>query len=148
MNKISKVIILSLMVGAAYSADTQMSRYTTMKESVPIKKVDLLQQNITINFSPNVRTIDDALKQLLVNSGYQLETTASQDKYTQAMLANNLPATQRVIENASLKQSLLALTGDQFDIVVDPINRIISFKIKPTVLAIYLNEKGSTNGQG
>jgi hypothetical protein len=40
MNKISKVIILSLMVGAAYSADTQMSRYTTMKESVPIKKVD------------------------------------------------------------------------------------------------------------
>ena len=128
--------------------ETQISRYTFQEEVIPENKVDLLQQNITISFSPNVTTVGMALEQLLGNTGLKLQKAQDQDKYTHAMLANNLPATQRVIENASLKQALLALTGDKFDIVVDPINRIISFKIKPTVLAIYLNEKGSTNGQG
>ena len=125
--------------------EIQISRYTTQKEEIPSNKIDLLQQNISISFGPSITNIKQALEQLLENTGLRLQNSQNQDEYTQAMLANPLPATQRVIQNASLKQTLLALTGDKFDIVVDPIHRIISFKIKPTVKAIYLNQQGNNN---
>jgi hypothetical protein len=55
------------------------------------------------------------------------------------MLKNKLPVTQRTIQNANLKQALEALTGNNFNVVLDPITRQINFKIKSKVLAIYLN---------
>lgn len=124
------------------SEQTQISRYVSQKEEIPESKQNLLDQNISVEFDSNVETLRDAINQLLLNSGYRLRNINHQDKYIKAMLANPLPATQRTIQNATLKQALLMLTGHQFIIQLDPINRIIDFKIRPTVLAIYLNNQG------
>lgn len=124
---------------------SRISRYTTQEEIIANNKIDLLQQNISISFSPSVITIKDAIDQLLQNSGYRLEPTDSQTIYTQTMLANVLPATQRSFQNATLKQILLALTGNNFQVVDDPVRRIITFKILPTIKAVYINQ-GTQNG--
>jgi conjugative transfer region protein (TIGR03748 family) len=126
-------------------ASTQVSRYTFAKEYIPNQQSNLLDQNISIIFNNKVATIDGAITLLLFNSGFRLQAQNHQDQFTKLMLANSLPATQKSIKNATLKQTLLALTGRKFKIVVDPIHRLISFKIKPTVLAIYLNNKGDIN---
>lgn len=121
---------------------TQISRYVSQKEYIPNNQINLLDQNISIIFSNKVTTINDAVALLLFESGFRLQPVKQQDKYTKLMLDNSLPAIQQVIKNKTLKKSLLDLTGHQFKIVIDPIHRIITFKIRPTVLAMYLNNQG------
>jgi conjugative transfer region protein (TIGR03748 family) len=115
----------------------QKSRYTFSENQIPTNHVNLLQQNISITFGEGVVTINDAVKQVLVNSGYQLDSR--QDVYTTAILSAPLPATLRSIQNATLEQVLLALTGNNFKIEEDPIHRLINFKIKPKAKALYVN---------
>ncbi|WP_150467618.1 hypothetical protein [Francisella sp. SYW-9] len=139
----TKSITPSLVVPATNHIENtpniRVSRYVTQKEYIPLNHVDLLSQNISIRFSPSVLTVADAIKQLLQNSGLVLIDSQYQDRYTKQMLKNKLPTTQRTIENATLKQALEALTGNNFNVVLDPITRQINFKIKSKVLAIYLN---------
>jgi conjugative transfer region protein (TIGR03748 family) len=145
MKKTSEVHNLAVAEVKTPTQVSRISRYTTQVEGIASNKIDLLQQNISISFSPSIITIKDAIEQLLQNSGYRLEPSDTQTIYTQTMLANVLPATQRSFQNATLKQILLALTGNNFQIVDDPVRRIITFKILPTVKAIYLNQ-GTQNG--
>jgi hypothetical protein len=166
MKQINLLVILSMVAGIGYSAESVTIEhyvrpshnalvslqetgehgnnyiYADMKS---ISDINLLDQNISIKFGSHVVTIDDAIDKLLLNSGYKLAGINNQDQYTQAMLANKFPATQKSITNASLRQSLLALTGNNFDMIVDPIHRIISLKIKPSVKALYFKEQEHTN---
>ena len=133
-----KLILITLFASSfGYAETIQTSRYTSVEQVIPQNNIDLLTQNISITFSPDIVTVGEAVNQLLENSGYQL--TKYPDKYTSIMLKNKLPATQKSIKNANLEQVLIALTGKQFNIIDDPVNRIVGFKIKPKVLAIYLN---------
>ena len=166
MKQINALVILSMIAGIGYSAESQSIDKLTHKsanslvsvqqsgkhgnnyiytdmQSIP--NVNLLDQNISIKFGADVKTINDAINTILTNTGYKLTKADKQDQYTQAMLSNNFPATQKSINNASLRQSLLALTGNNFDMIVDPIHRIIDFKIKPSVKALYFKGQANSN---
>jgi len=166
MKKINTLVILTMIAGIGYSVESQSIEKPIHKsanslvsvqqsgkhsnnyiyadmQSIP--DVNLLDQNISIKFGVDVKTINDAINTILTNTGYQLIKLDKQDQYTQAMLANNFPATQKSINNASLRQSLLALTGNNFDMIVDPIHRIIDFKIKPSVKTLYFQKKENSN---
>ena len=120
----------------------QTGRYTTQVNGLKEYQIDLLQQSVSIKFNDSVQTIHQAIDALLKFSGFHLLPLNHQNKLAQVMLSNPLPNALRDIKQATLKQALSGLTGDVFNIVVDPIYRTIAFRPKASIAALYdMNNK-------
>jgi len=77
------------------------------------------------------------MRYILRFSGYSLVDYKNLPREVQAMVALPLPQVDRKLGPVSLQEGLLTLAGDSFGLLVDPVHRLISFRLKPTLQAIY-----------
>ena len=127
---IISLILLNQTVNADTQA-TQISRYLTIQNQALVAQQNLLQQTFQVKFPNSVKTIEDAIKHLLRFSGYSLVEKNILSKEAQNLLPLPLPQTHRNLGPLSLEDGLITLIGNPYGLLIDPIHRLISVRLKP-----------------
>jgi conjugative transfer region protein (TIGR03748 family) len=138
----NKIIISGVLIGASIMsvqsfADIQKSRYVTTNTGLASYQKNLLSQTVNMTFPASIKTIGEAVNYLLRFSGYSVVNVKQQSEAMQAIMSQELPETLRQINNATITQALLGLVGDSFQVLYDPVHRLISFSLKPKEKPIY-----------
>src|SRR5690606_15000258 len=81
-------------------------------------------------FSRQVKTIGQAVDQVLLNTGYRI---VSEDKLPPAVatiLKQSLPLSQRKLGPIRIVDALNLLVGKQvYSLLIDPVHRLVTFKL-------------------
>jgi len=128
--------IVALVICAAVSprlnaAEEQVGRYSTLPELPTAAQVDLLAATVTVSFPARIYTVGEAVKYLLQRSGYRLADAQVLPHETTDLLALPLPAVHRNLGPVTLVQALETLAGPSFQLINDPVHRLISFELCP-----------------
>ena len=108
--------------------DIQVGRYSLFAATPTEAQTDPLQATITVQFPDAVRTVGEAVRHLLQQSGYRLaepEATGPESAYLMALA---LPAVQRSLGPMALRQALETMAGPAFRLVEDPVHRLVAFE--------------------
>lgn len=81
-----------------------------------------------INFSPNIKSVGQAINYLLLDTGYKL-TRHHPDPRVHQLFRLPLPKIHRNMGPLTLEQALSVLAGEPWQLAVDPINRLVSFQL-------------------
>ena len=137
--KKNKVIILkmiltfciSLTTGAAFSEENekQFGRYLTVNQEQK-SLVSILDMPIQREFPKSVETVGQAVEYTLKGTGYHLLTAEHSSPDLKALYAYELPLSERKILPTTLKAGLLKLVGQAYQIVLDPVHRQVTFKVR------------------
>ena len=136
------VIVLSLL-GVISSqpvmADERLpvGRYLTAPNQARPEQVELLNQTLHVRFPAKVRTVSDALHYLLRFSGYALLDNHHLPPEIQHMVTLPLPECDRNLGPITLQNALLTLIGQPFGMLVDPVHRLIGFRLLPAYTSLY-----------
>ncbi|SSC09273.1 PilL [bacterium endosymbiont of Bathymodiolus sp. 5 South] len=118
----------------------QIDRYTIINKIETPAQANLLSVVISVKFAQHVITVKQAIEELLVKSGYDLDSNYESEKI------NNfkLPEVHREIGPIPLKRAIKVLLGPAWDLQVDEISRSIQIvQIGDTALQI-LNPNART----
>lgn len=121
-------------VPADASADVdevQVGRYSTLPPVATAAQADLLAAIITVRIPDSVQTVGEAVRYLLLRSGYRLQAMEAMNADTVDLLALPLPAVHRAFGPIVLRHALEMLVGPAFRLVQDPQHRLISFELCP-----------------
>ncbi len=127
-------LAISLTATMAMAGNTPMQggRYTVVAPVATAAQADPLQTMVTIRFpEPNITTVGDAIRYLLRHSGYHLAESDSADPAMAALLDHILPKVHRHLGLMTLQNMLATLVGTVYQVVVDPVNRLIAFDLAP-----------------
>lgn len=116
---------------------TPIARYLSVQNQPLPEQKNFLQQVFQVHFSRDVRTIGDAVHYLLRPSGYRLADEHFLPKEAQSLLLQPLPEVNRKLGPMRLKDGLETLVGFPFNLVIDPVHRLIGFRLKPDFQSIY-----------
>ena len=108
--------------------DAQVGRYSVIAAVPTEAQVDLLATTLTIRFPERIQTLGESVRYLLQRSGYRLSSTASIGPDTVTLFALPLPAVHRSLGPMTLREALETLAGPAFNLVQDPIHRLITFE--------------------
>ena len=110
------------------ASDIQVGRYSLFATTPTEAQADPLQAMITVQFPDRVRTVGDAVKHVLRQSGYRLAGTEATGPASAYLMALPLPAVHRSIGPMSLKRALETLAGPAFLLIEDPVHRLVAFE--------------------
>lgn len=128
------------MAHAASAADTtRVGQYLSVKNEALAIQQDLLTQTFQVKFPANVKTVREAMQYILRFSGYALASDSQLVTPVKAMLVLPLPLAHRALGPITLQDGLIALAGNTFTLLADPVHRLISFRLKPSLQSLYPN---------
>jgi len=129
------ILLLNLSLSQVAFADSTITgQFLTVQNAPLVAQQDLLQQAVQVRFPLSVISIKDAMTYLLKESGYGL---VAGDSFSESMLKNPLPLVDRNFGPITLEEGLTTLVGDNFQVLVDPVHRLISFRLKPTFTTLF-----------
>ena len=108
--------------------DIQVGRYSLFAATPTEAQADPLQGTITVQFPDRVRTVGDAVKHLLQQSGYRLAGSEATGPTSVYLMALPLPAVHRRVGPMPLKRALETLAGPAYRLVEDPVHRLVAFE--------------------
>ena len=108
--------------------DIQVGRYSLFAATPTEEQVDPLQATVTMLFPKTVWTVGDAVRHALAESGYRLAGSEVLAPDTAYLFAMPLPEVHRQLGPMSLQQALETLTGPAFQLVEDPVHRLVAFE--------------------
>ncbi|MFZ1493366.1 MAG: hypothetical protein WAU60_08120 [Candidatus Competibacter denitrificans] len=76
------------------------------------------------------RTVLEGLLEVLNGSGYQLAAQAAADPEIDRLYRQPYPENQRTVGPRALKEVLERLAGPAWLLVIDPLNRLVSFEVR------------------
>ena len=109
------------------SADEVLGRYSVLRET-PTASSDPLAISVNRRFGPDVVSVEDAVRALLVGTGVSLSSAESGPAARAAALARVLPAELRAIEATTLREALQRMVGTSLALVEDPARHLVSFE--------------------
>lgn len=110
---------------------TQVGRYSSIENTPTISQKNPLLAISQFKFNARIKTVGQALTQVLQDTGYSLVYENQLPVSVRDVLLKALPITQRELGPISVSDALRVLIGDQvFNLVVDPVHRLITFKLK------------------
>ena len=112
----------------AYASDLQVGRYSLLSAEPTEAQTDLLGTTVTVHFPAQIQTVGEAVGHLLRRSGYRLADTEALAPETMGLLALPLPTVHRQLGPMPLRRALETLAGSTFDLVQDPVHRLIAFE--------------------
>lgn len=131
--------VTTFAVSNVFADDVAISRYLTVPIKPLISQEYLLQQHLQIKFPQSVLTIRQAIDYVLQFSGYRLVANSQMSQQAIVMLDQSLPTIDDTLDPMTLEQILTTLAGDAFAILVDPVHRLIGFKLKSAYQQLYIN---------
>jgi type IV pili sensor histidine kinase/response regulator len=96
-----------------------------------VAQADLLAAIIMVRIPESVQTVGEAVRYLLLRSGYRLLAEEAMNADAIDLLALPLPAVHRAFGPIVLRHALEMLVGPAFRLVQDPQHRLISFELCP-----------------
>lgn len=117
---------------SAATDEVQVGRYSTLPPVATVAQADLLAAIITVQIPESVQTVGEAMRYLLLRSGYRLLAEEAMPADTVELLALPLPAVHRAFGPIALRHALEMLAGPVFRLVQDPQHRLISFDLCPS----------------
>ena len=133
-------LILLLLLSQCYvtisdaHTTTQVERYTSIESKPTLGQLDLLEQIMQIHFSQKIQTIGQAIDHVLRPTGYSLIPTHTLHPKVQYLLLKPLPLVDRELGPMRLNEALRVIVGPAFDVLHDPLHRLISFKVRSEYL--------------
>ncbi len=117
--------------------DAQVGRYSVIAAVPTEAQADLLATTLTVRFPERIQTLGEAVRYLLKRSGYRLAKIESIGPDTVTLFALPLPAVHRSLGPMSLRDALATLAGPAFNLVQDPVHRLVTFeRCSPDRLAV------------
>lgn len=113
------------------SQAVSVSRYSTVSLSAVAAQRQPLTAVISLNLNRNATTVLHAIEQVLYDSGYRL-STMHPDKRVNQLFNLPLPKIHRTLGPITVSQALKTLAGSPWELVVDPINRLVTFQLPDT----------------
>jgi type IV pili sensor histidine kinase/response regulator len=107
----------------------QTGRYSYIKNIPPVDQLNPLKVVIKTTIPQSVDTVGETVKFLLARSGYVLAEDSVLSKEAKALLSLPLPQIHRNIGPMTLDRALLTLSGEAFELVVDPVHRKIAYEL-------------------
>lgn len=129
------VVSCLFITSAALATETMQStqlvtnRYTLTQLGPTVAQQDLLSAIVQLHFSARVKTVGDAMQLVLRGSGYHLAPTKTSNKVLQQLAAYPLPTVQRHLGPMTIRDALQTLASPAFTLIVDSVNREVSFKL-------------------
>jgi conjugative transfer region protein (TIGR03748 family) len=126
------ILILTLLVATQSVAApdaVQVGRYLTVEPVPTAEQLHPLKVVIDVRFPRSVHTVGGAVQHLLPPSGYQLADTRNADRHVSILMSRPLPEVHRRIGPATLQDALAALAGEGWQLEVDPVHRLVSFRL-------------------
>lgn len=120
-------ILGSVFIQGVYAAPPVHSGYAIIAEK-PMP-TDLSQ---SIYVEVRGRTVLEGLLEMLNGTGYRLASEAAADPEIGCLYEQPYPENQRQVGPIELGAALERLAGPGWQLVVDPVNRLVSFEVKPS----------------
>ena len=112
---------------AATPPSERIDRYTVLSNAASPEQ--LMPLNAVT--SQRLRgTVDDGILQLLAGTGYQLFRRNAPESIG-ALLAKPIATTALRFRRVRIIEGIHAVAGPAVDVLVDPVNRLVSFEVKP-----------------
>jgi len=139
-NKARPVVVLSVNLMSAcvvvapqlHANEVQVGRYSMLSATPTEAQADLLATSIQVQLPKRIHTIGEAIHYLLQRSGFRLAASEAMAPDTTVLFDLPLPAVHRNLGPISLRKALETLAGPAFQLVQDPMHRLIAFE--PCVL--------------
>lgn len=113
----------------------QVARYSTVAPAPTAAQVNPLDALVAIVFPDQLTNVAEALHYVLRRSGYQLAPVEAGDPAMSALAKQPLPDVHRRLGPISVATALRTLTGSAWSMVLDPVNRLVSFERSPEYAA-------------
>ena len=110
--------------------DMQSSRYITISNA-PVTSDDYsISTVVQENFPPTVMTVGDAISEILSQTSYRLLQPSKNDPLGRDLYSQPLPGYLRSVGPESLQNALLQLSGNVYQVVIDPVHRLVTFRLR------------------
>ena len=107
----------------------QTDRYTLAKVAIDDGQANPMKTIISINYPPVVKTVGQGIRYTLERTGYRLAKSLNSDPKMTVLLDLPFPEVQRNLGPLSVTQVLKTLAGPAFELVIDPVHRLVSFDL-------------------
>jgi len=107
----------------------KIGRYANVDPVATSEQAQPLSVVVTVSFTDRVHTVGDAITHLLSRSGYRLADANRSDPVLPTLLNQPLPLIHRHLGPITIENALVTLAGEAWDLVVDPVNRLVSFEL-------------------
>lgn len=124
-------VLLSPALANSQSQAISVSRYATVSLSAVEAQRQPLTAVISLNLNRNATTVLHAIEQVLHDSGYRL-STMHPDRRVNQLFSLPLPKIHRTLGPITVSGALKTLAGSPWELVVDPINRLVTFQLPDT----------------
>ena len=121
------MVVLTLLFVHSLTAEVQIGRYATVRALPTEAQRDVLSMQLTRHFDTNVKTVGDAVAEVLKEVGYSLSDPATADTRRQRLLQLPLPNTHRRLGPVTIRDMLATLAGPGWQLVEDPVDRLVTF---------------------
>lgn len=130
--RIAIVLFVVLLSGVANaSADVQIARYTTYSPVPSMQERDPLSSVVQMIFPKNILTLDQAFDYLIRRTGYKMAPLENSDPLLPLLLVSEVPQVHREIGPITVEDAMKTLAGEPWEFVIDPVNRYVSFELRP-----------------
>jgi type IV pili sensor histidine kinase/response regulator len=123
------IVLFSFSAISQAEENYRISRYATINPVATPEQAKPLSVVVSLDFTDQVRTVGEALQHLLSRSGYQLADLNASDPALPILLKKPLPLIHRKLGPITIENALVTLAGDAWNLVVDPVNRLVSFDL-------------------
>lgn len=130
-------------------AQTQIGRYTSQDAVPPDSAAEPLAVYARINFPRStVRSVGDAIRHVLLRTGYRLVDEAKLGEYARDFLALPLPEHQRSVGPYQVRTILHTLLGPAWQLQRDPITRDVWFTVSESHMALVVARRQAALAAG
>ena len=139
MRKLVVVALLSVLSAPAFSAETQIGRYTTEVSKPSFAQENLLATKLEVKFPKRVVTVKEAIEYLLEPSGYRLAIGDDLDPDLNLLYRQILPQVHRNLKSITLAEALQVVATDVWVLNSNPVLRTITFRLDDDVRQRYVD---------
>jgi len=107
----------------------QTGRYSYIKNIPPVDQLNPLKVVIKTQVPQSVDTVGETVEFLLARSGYVLADESIMSEEAKVLLSLPLPQVHRNIGPMTLDRALHTLSGNAFELIVDPVHRKITYEL-------------------
>ena len=128
--RILMLVVLLASHSATAGDPAQVGRYLTVAPIPTSEQREPLSVVVHVRFPRSVQTVGDAIEHLLPPSGFQVADTRNVDPQMSILMTRPLPEVHRQIGPVPLQSALQTLAGDGWQLEVDPVHRLVSFRLQ------------------
>lgn len=112
----------------------QTGRYSHVKNIPPVDQINPLKVVVKTRIPQSIDTVRQTVEYLLARSGYVLADDSVLSSEALSLLSLPLPQIHRELGPMTLDKALHTLSGEAFELVVDPVHRKVAYVLASSLV--------------